>query len=293
MKPKADLVHDAQAMLGEGALWDGASRRLLWVDILGMRVGLFDPATGENRRIQLDSFVGTVVPAEKGDLMVAVREGFARVDRGTGALSGLKRPEGHNPQVVRFNDGKCDPAGRFWAGSMAIDESGRQGALYCLDTAGTLSRKVQPVAISNGITWSLDRRTLYYIDTPTLEVAAFDYDDDTGSIGNRRTAFSVPQSLGWPDGMTIDADGMLWIALWDGWAVTRWDPRAGRLLETIPLPMSRVTSCAFGGPGLDTLFVTSARVGLSPEALQKQPHAGSIFAVDVGARGVPAFAYRG
>jgi sugar lactone lactonase YvrE len=293
MTPKADLVHDARASLGEGALWDAASRRLLWVDILGKSVGLFDPVAGDNRSLQLESFVGTVVPAQGGDLMVAVREGFARLARTTGKVSGLRRPEGHDPRAVRFNDGKCDPAGRFWAGTMAIDESGRQGALYCLDTTGGISRKVESVAISNGMAWSHDQRTMYYIDTPTSAVAAFDYNVDTGAIGNRRVAFPVPQKLGWPDGMTIDADGMLWIALWDGWAVTRWDPRKGRLLEVIPLPVARVTSCAFGGADLGTLYVTSARVGIADEALRSQPQAGSIFALDVRVKGVPAFAYRG
>jgi sugar lactone lactonase YvrE len=293
MNPKVDLILDSRATLGEGALWDDGSQRLLWVDILEKRVGLLDPSTLGNHFLQLDSFVGTVVPAAGDSLMVAVREGFARLDRTSGALSAPLRPEGHDASRMRFNDGKCDPCGRFWAGTMALDESGQDGTLYRLDTSGAVKRMVEKVAISNGIVWSLDRRIMYYIDTPTAAVAAFDYDDETGDIRNRRVAFPIPAEMGWPDGMAIDSDGMLWIALWDGWAVSQWDPRTGRLLQTIRLPVARVTSCAFGGSSRDTLFITSARVGLSQEQLEGQPLAGGVFAVAAGSTGRPAFTYLG
>ncbi len=291
MKPTIELILDAQATLGEGALWDGTSQRLLWVDILEKRVGLFDPQTKGNSMLQLDSFVGTVVPTAGGGLMVAVREGFARLDRATGRLSRVDRPQGHDPSVVRFNDGKCDPFGRFWAGTMAIDEGPRRGALYCLDPDGRIRRMLEKVSISNGIAWSLDRRRMYYIDTLTRSVVVFDYDFDTGAISNQRLAFEIPEKLGYPDGMTIDADGMLWIALWDGWAVSRWDPGTGRLLATVSLPVSRVTSCAFGGPGLTTLYITSARVGLSSAELERQPLAGGLFAWQTNIAGLRAFVY--
>jgi sugar lactone lactonase YvrE len=293
MNHTVDMVLDARATLGEGALWDDVSQRLLWVDILEKRVGLLDPSTLDNRMLQLETFVGTVVPAGPGSLMVAVREGFGRLDRESGVLSQVRRPEGHDPAKMRFNDGKCDPAGRFWAGTMALDESGREGALFCLGTDGRIRRMVDQVAISNGIAWSLDQRVMYYIDTLTAAVAAFDYDADTGDIRNRRVAFEVPGKMGWPDGMTIDSEGMLWVALWDGWAVSKWDPRTGRLLEVISLPVARVTSCAFGGPSMDTLFITSARVGISPELMERQPLAGGLFAVHTGSTGRTAFAYRG
>jgi sugar lactone lactonase YvrE len=293
MKPEVESVLDARATLGEGALWDAASQRLLWVDILGKRVGLFDPQAQENIMLQLDTFVGTVVPTAGGGLMVAVREGFARLDRATGMLSRLDRPPGHDPSVVRFNDGKCDPFGRFWAGTMAVDEGPGRGALYCLNPDGRIRRMLEPVSISNGIAWSLDRRRMYYIDTLARSVVVFDYDFDTGEISNQRLAFEVPEKLGYPDGMTIDADGMLWIALWDGWAVSRWHPGSGRLLATVSLPVSRVTSCAFGGPDLTTLYITSARVGLSSAELERQPLAGGLFSLRTETTGLRAFTYGG
>ncbi len=291
MKPEIETVLDARATLGEGALWDADSQRLLWVDILGKRVGLFDPQTRVNSMLQLDTFVGTVVPTTGGALMVAVREGFARLNRTTGLLSTVERPQGHDPSVVRFNDGKCDPFGRFWAGTMALDEGPGRGALYCLNPDGRIRRMLERVSISNGIAWSLDRRRMYYIDTPTRSVVVFDYDFETGAISNQRLAFEIPEKLGYPDGMTIDAEGMLWIALWDGWAVSRWHPGSGQLLATISLPVSRVTSCSFGGPGLTTLYITSARVGLSSAELEQQPLAGGLFASPTETSGLRAFTY--
>jgi sugar lactone lactonase YvrE len=283
----------AKATLGEGALWDAANNRLLWVDILEKRVGLFDPEKSSSRILQLDSFVGTVVTSAKGDLMVAIREGFARLDPSSGRISDLLSPEGHDPATTRFNDGKCDPAGRFWAGTMSISESPGGGALYSLESGGKIRKWLENISISNGIVWSPDCRHMYYIDTPTRVVADFEYDPGTGSIRNRRVAVEVPKEMGYPDGMTIDAEGMLWVALWDGSAVGRWDPRSGRLLGKVAISASHATSCAFGGPGLETLYITSARTGLSAAEIEREPLAGDIFAVQMDVPGTPAFVYGG
>jgi sugar lactone lactonase YvrE len=223
--------------------------------------------------------------------MVALHRGFARLDPATGTVSGLIAPAGHDPGTCRFNDGKCDPAGRFWAGTMALDERAGLGSLYRLDSNGQASRVLSGVSISNGIAWNPPGTKMYHIDTPTSVVAAYDYDAATGEIRNRTIAAEVPRSLGWPDGMTIDEEGMLWIALWDGHAVTRWDPANGRCIATHRLPASRITSCAFGGPGLRSLFITSARVGLDPAELARQPEAGSVFVLEPGVAGRPASAY--
>ena len=162
-----------------------------------------------------------------------------------------------------------------------------------MDTDHTVHRRLENVTISNGIVWTGDRRTMYYIDSPTCRVDAFDYDVDSGELSNRRTAVEVPQALGWPDGMAIDEDDNVWIAMWAGNAVTHWDPRTGKQLGVVEVPASQVTSCAFGGPNLDELYITCARIDLSEEQLQKEPHAGGLFKASPGVRGVPAVAFRG
>lgn len=283
-----EVVHPAAAELAEGAFWAWREQELLWVDILGRTVNRFDPVSRENRSVTLASLVGTVVPRSDGDLHVAVQEGFARLDRRSGQLTGLAVPADHDASSARFNDGKCDPAGRFLAGTTSLAGAPRGGALYVLDADGTTHRLLDAVSLSNGLAWSVDGRTLYYIDTFTRRVDAFDYDIATASLSNRRIAVEIPAHLGYPDGMTIDAEGLLWVALWGGSAIIRCDPRRGAVVQRITLPVSLVTSCAFGGEKLDTLYVTSARCDLSAAELAEQPLAGSLFALDPGTAGCKA-----
>lgn len=291
---EVEQVPVTRAILGEGAIWNTALQRLHWIDIDGRRVFTYDPATGGNRALDVGQMVGTVVPRSRGGLMLAVHEGFATLDSDSGRMELWPPPPEHNPEVVRFNDGKCDPAGRFWAGTYTLKKGpGPLGRLYRLDVDGAVRVMLRDVGSSNGIAWSLDRRTLYFIDTPLSRVDAFDYDDATGAISNRRTVISIPPAIGRPDGSTLDAEGMLWIAMYEGWSVTRWNPRTGALLRTIRLPVARVTSCAFGGPELDTLFLTSARQGFNEKQSAAQPLAGGLFRVKPGVRGVPAFAFHG
>jgi len=293
MTNSLDLVLDAKAILGEGAIWSVPEQILYWVDIEGKRVHVFDPAIGSNRTFDIGQPVGTVVPRASGGVTLAIHHGFAHLDLATGTLEFIVDPEPDSPN--RFNDGKCDPSGRFWAGTMPYDPGAPPdgAALWCLHPNGTVERKVTGVRCSNGIAWSLDATTMYYIDTPTSEVRAYDFDSATGAISNPRVAISVPRSDGWPDGMTIDAEGMLWVAHWDGWQVVRWNPITGEKMAKIHVPAARVTSCAFGGPDLLDLYITTARSGLAEEQLAKQPHAGGIFGVRPGARGVPSFAFAG
>lgn len=283
-------VTSVEATLGEGAIWYGS--HFFWVDIMGRKVHRYDPATAEHRAFDMPEYVGTVVPRASGGLVVALQHGFAHVDLDTGRVTPMGDPVDPRPET-RFNDGKCDPAGRLWAGTMGFNSEPGIGSLYMLDVDGTVHERLPGVTISNGICWSHDATQMYYIDTPTHEVWAFDYDVKTGEIANKRVVVKFEPGKGAPDGMTIDADGNLWIALWGGRAVVCHDAKTGKRLHQVDLPCDQVTSCAFGGPGLDELYITTARVGYTQEKLAEQPLAGRLFRVRVGVKGVPAFAYRG
>ncbi|MGB1250122.1 MAG: SMP-30/gluconolactonase/LRE family protein [Candidatus Promineifilaceae bacterium] len=276
-----------QSHLGEGSLWDERSQRLFWVDIDGELLHIFDPATGENQSHAVGQPVGTVVLCESGGVLLAVRDGFARFDLASGQLDPIADPESHLPDN-RFNDGKCDPAGRFWAGTISMSGAPNVAALYRLDADLSVHKLLTSVTVSNGIVWSHDHTTMYYIDTPTREIAAFEYDVTTGQLANRRVAVSVAASYGYPDGMTMDADGNLWVAMWEGHAVRCWDPLTGELLHTIHLPVACVTSCAFGGPDLQTLYITTANAATPASAF-----AGDLFSIRLSVKGVPAFRFAG
>jgi len=294
MAEELELIPNTESSLGEGTIWHAQKQVLYWVDIVGEKVHIYDPATGSDRTLPTGQPVGTVVPRRSGGLMVAVQHGFASLDTETGKLEIVADPEGRLSKN-RFNDGKCDPAGRFWAGTMPFKKGAdpKGGSLYCLFPDHHVERKVEGVACSNGIVWSLDHRMMYYIDTPTREVWAYDYDIETGAISNKRVAISVPEGAGHPDGMTIDAEGLLWVAHWGGSQVICWDPKTGKQVRSIPVPATQVSSCAFGGPRLDELYISTARVGLSKAALKKQPHAGRLFRIRPGACGVEAPEFAG
>jgi sugar lactone lactonase YvrE len=285
----ATLVLDGKAMLGEGALWHPIQKVLYWVDIEGKSVHIFDPKTYNDQVINVGERVGTVVPVHKGGALVALQNGVHHLNIKTGKLSFIINPL---PDTnLRFNDGKCDPSGRFWVGSLALDSRKKGASLYRYDADGSMTTMLDSVSISNGIVWTADRKTMYYNDTPTMCVQAFDYDDQTGTIGNRRIAVRIPKGMGAPDGMAIDAEGKLWIALWGGYAVGRFDPVSGALLSKVNVAAPNVSSCAFGGEDLKTLYITTARAWLSDEKLKAFPQSGGLFAVDVDVRGVEASSY--
>lgn len=286
------LLVDAQADLGEGPIWDHTLKQLYWVDIEAGQVHIHRPGVELDRVLPVGCKVGTVVPRASGHLMLATAQGFEAFDTDTCQRTTLADPERHLPDN-RFNDGKCDAKGRFWAGTMSMTRQQHAGSLYVLDTDHCVRKVLDGVTTSNGLDWSPDLSTMYYIDTPTMKVQAFDYEAQTGAITHQRTAVTIPEGVGRPDGMTVDAEGMLWVAHWDGSRVTRWDPASGELLQTILLPADRVTSCTFGGEQLDTLFITTARHGLTPEQLARQPHAGGLFAAKPGVCGRPANRYGG
>jgi sugar lactone lactonase YvrE len=290
MPGTVELVIDAKAPLGEGAIWDSGRKVLYWVDIDGFKVHVYDPVTNKDREYGVGKSVGTVVPRKSGGLMLAVKDGFAEMDLETGSVRVVTRPDDH-PDSARFNDGKCDPSGRFWAGTMGLGAG--KGVLYRLDADLSIHRMLDNLTTPNGIVWSHDKKTMYYIDTRAGEVWAFDYDDATGAITNKRPVVKIPKGVGGPDGMTIDSEGMLWVAHWGGWGVYRWDPNTGKLLDTIRVPAEQVSSCAFGGRDLDVLYITTARTGITGARLDSQPLAGGLFCAKPGARGVPAFSFAG
>ena len=286
-----ELVVAKRALVGEGSVWDAQQQVLYWVDILSHELYIYDPATGENRTVQTCQAVGTVVPRARGGVVVALHNGFALIDLSNDKVTPLADPERSIP-ANRFNDGKCDPAGRLWAGTMAFDGEPGRGALYCLDVDHGVEKKLDAVTISNGIVWSADHRTMYYVDTGLNNVRGFDYDIDSGEISSERVVIEN-EGEGHFDGMSIDAEGMVWIALFGGAGVRRYDPGSGSLLRDVSLPISQVTSCAFGGERLDELYITSAATGLDEAALAREPLAGSLVKINPGVRGVEAYAYGG
>jgi sugar lactone lactonase YvrE len=288
-----EVATHAKAILGEGAIWDSKQKLLYWVDIMKGMLHSYNPATGQNSSIHVGQFISTVVPKQNGELMITLKNGFAGFVPSTGEVTLISNPEADLPGN-RFNDGKCDPAGRFWAGTMALDQQKEAGNLYCLFPDFTVQKMIDKVTISNGLVWTADHSTFYYIDTPTSEVAAYDYDVISGKISNRRVAISIPKAEGSPDGMTIDAEDMLWIAHYGGGQVCRWNPKTGKKMQSIKLPVSQPTSCAFGGDNLDELYVTTCRENMKDEQLLQEPLAGALFkCTNLLVKGVPAFVFKG
>lgn len=291
--PDLQTVLDHKCLLGEGPVWDNRRHRLLWVDILQGVVHQFFPITGEHIIFNTGEMIGAIALCEGGGFIAAMKSGFALIDDDGRSIQPIIDPEAHLPDN-RFNDGKCDPAGNFWAGTMSLKDEPRTGGLYTLFPDGKVEWKLGNISISNGLAWSIDQHTFYHIDTPTFRVVAYDYSLATADLSNSRTVIEVPKHFGDPDGMTIDSEGMLWIAHWDGWQITRWNPLTGELLLQINLPVARVTSCTFGGETLEDLYITSASTGLSEEQLIAQPLAGSLFVIrSCGYKGTLPFRFMG
>ncbi|MCF2540003.1 SMP-30/gluconolactonase/LRE family protein [Streptomyces sp. FB2] len=281
MSAPYEVAVRAEAQLGEGPTWDPASGRLLWIDILGSRLHTYDPVSGRRSVRTVFQHIGAVKPRAGGGLALNLRDGVGLLDP-DGAFRWLH----HEPvSGRRANDAAVAPDGSLWAGTMRYDEAPGGGTLCRITGDGTAEVVLDDVTVSNGTGWSPDGRLLYYIDTPTRRVDVFDHED--GRVTNRRTFAEIEDGAGFPDGLTVDAEGAVWVALWDGSAVRRYTPD-GVLDRVIAFPAPRVTACAFGGPGLTDLYVTTARVGLD----SPPPLAGSLFVVPGAGRGAaqPAFA---
>jgi sugar lactone lactonase YvrE len=287
-----EIVVEHACLLGEGPVWDAKEKLICWVDILNGVIHQYAPKEKKYRITEIHQMIGSFAVCTDGNFIAALQNGFAFIDRKTGEIKMIADPESHLPNN-RFNEGKCDPAGRFWAGTMALSEKPGAGNVYTMHDDLTIAKKIEEVSISNGMAWSADHKTFYYIDTPALEIVAYDYDKATGNISSKRRIILIEKEDGFPDGMTIDKEGMLWIAHWDGWQVTRWDPANGKKLFTIKLPVAKVTSCTFGGDGFEDLYILSAKVGLSENELKQQPLAGSLFVLrNSGFKGVPAVQFK-
>jgi sugar lactone lactonase YvrE len=286
-----ELAADVRADLGEGPIWDGRIGRLLWVDIPAGKILMLDPRSGGVEELGVGQPVGTIVPRLAGGYVLAIRDGFATLDPKTGAVELLAPVDADNVDS-RMNDGACDAYGRFWAGTMAEDETPGAGALYRLDPDGSVTKMLDGVTMSNGVDWSLDGTLMYYIDTATQGIDVFDFDGEAGTMSGRRQLIAVDPKAGAPDGLTVDAEGFLWVALWGGSAVHRYAPD-GTLDKALPLPAKLITSMAFGDDDLDSLYVSSAGAYLSPQEQAEQPHAGKLFRLDPGVRGRPANGFGG
>lgn len=281
---KAELVLDAKAMLGEGPAWDAKTQTLYWLDILGMRV-----YAGTRTLAQMEEFIGCLAPCKNGHLILGARLSLVDLEPDSGQLKILASLDSELP-TNRVNDGKCDPAGNFLLGTMDMNEKDPTGTLYSFD-GKTVTALFSEVVISNGLAWSTDHKTLYYIDTPSREVKAFDYDTTTGKAANMRVVIRIDEALGWPDGMTSDTDGNLWIAMWGGAQVTKWNPNTGELLAQIAVPALHTSACVFGGRDMNELYITSARKGLSDRELLKYPLSGGLFKVVTSTTGMKTFEF--
>ena len=278
-----ELIYDVRAELGEAPIWDDRRQRLLFVDIMNGHVHEFDPESKRDRVLAVGQPVGSIALAEAGDWIIAARDGFFRMDPDTGSLTPIALVE-EDLVGNRMNDGAVDPCGRFWAGTMGTVGVSAQGTLYRLDPDGTVHHMLTPVSTSNGIDWSPDGRLMYYVDTPLSRIDVFNFEKPTGEICYRRTFVNIPSAFGSPDGLVVDADGYVWLALWQGGAIHRYSPN-GRLHRVINLPVSLVTKCAFGGPMLDELYITTARIGLNETSSSTDSPAGGVFRVRPGVRG--------
>ncbi len=280
------LVADGDE-LGEGPHWDAATGELLRVDITRGRVHRLDPGSGRASSTELGDLVGFAIPRASGGLVVGLRRAVVLLDP-DGARRTLVALEPDLPDN-RLNDAKCDPVGRLWAGTMAMGESQPDGALYRIEADGTTERVVSGLTISNGLDWSPDATLLYLNDTPTRQIDVFDHDPSTGAVTGRRPFARIDGS---PDGLTVDAEGGVWVALFGGSQVRRYSPD-GSLDVVVPLPVTNVTSLTFGGPDYTDLFVTTARHHLDAVKLGAQPLAGAVFVLRPGVRGRPAGRFAG
>jgi sugar lactone lactonase YvrE len=277
-------VCEIKAKLGEGSIWDKERGILYWIDIENGILYEYDPVSEKILSHAAGKKIGTIVPESGESVVLALEDGIYRMNLVNDQLEFLAKPSSLRKDQ-RFNDGKCDPAGRLWVGSMGPS---RSGFLYCMNNEGAIEEVLNDITTSNGLIWSLDSTKMYYIDTNTSRVRQFDYNIQDGSLRNEKIIIEIPGEQGYPDGMTIDSEGKLWIALWGGSGVNRYDPETGDLLQKIELPAKNVTSCAFGGKDLDILYITTAYIGLSDTDQNKQPDAGKLFCIKTGYMGIPS-----
>jgi sugar lactone lactonase YvrE/DNA-binding IclR family transcriptional regulator len=287
-----ECVAEASALLGEGPVWSPRDSVLYWVDILGPSMHRFDTGSGRDTETRLSAMASVAIPKATGGMLLATPAGLVTWDPQDRSVRELCHPESDRPSN-RYNDGKCDRMGRLWIGTLDMGSAPNRGSLYRVDPDGKWQRMDTGFSVCNGLGWSPDNRVFYFTDSARRTVYAYDFDLRRGTIANRRPLIVLDAQDGSPDGLTVDEDGCLWVAVWDAWRIARHAPD-GRELLRVPMPVPRPTSCCFGGAGLDTLYVTSACVRLSEELLAAAPLSGSLFAVRVpGVRGLPENTFAG
>ncbi len=287
----ADLFLDSDCLLGEGPLWDAQHKVFYWVDIEGRNVHSFHFETTIYTFWSVPKRVGAVTLTNHANtLLMGLQGKLAGLNTATGLVQEWATIDHLKPQN-RCNDGQIDAAGRLWIGTMQVDNQKNEGSLFCVSSDMKPLVKLTGLGISNGIAWSLDNKTMYFIDSLDKNIKAFDFDLASSNITNQRVIFTTHNDSEVPDGMCIDAEGMLWVAFWDGFRVARINPLTGEELAEIHVPVPQVTSCAFGGDNLDLLLITTAKVGLSEEALQAYPLSGSIFSCNVGVKGLLPYVF--
>ena len=287
----SDLAFKAEATTGEGSIWHPDRNTLFWVDIEGQKLYEYYPDKQDCKTWEFDRMVSTVVPETDSTVVVSLQDEIVRVNLNDGNLSSIA-PIPDKGGKVRCNDGKCDPAGRLWIGTMGFGAPKGAGTLYTVDSDGTVTTKLKAVTISNGIVWSANKKFMYYNDTPTGKVARYRYDEKSGEILFDGLAVTLPAGSGAPDGMTIDGNDNLWVAQWGGFGVYCYCPYTGELLAKVEVPAPNVASCAFGGKDMDTLYITTARAGLSKEQLEEYPLSGSLFVCKPGTSGPKPYKFK-
>jgi sugar lactone lactonase YvrE len=282
-------IADVRAVLGEGPVWVAREAALYWVDIKGRKIFRIDEQ-GARREWATPMRVGSLAPRASGGFIGGTDEGIAEIDLDTECFTIIDNPEGHLPDN-RFNDGKVDRSGRFWAGTMDDTEKNSTGTLYRVAADLSATAIDQGYKVTNGPAFSPSGDTMYHNDSARQVTYAFDLDAD-GTASNRRVFARYGEGDGYPDGMTVDAEGCLWIAFWEGWCVRRYSP-AGECIAKLDVPVSKPTSCAFGGADLDQLYITSASIGLDERDLATQPQAGGLFVAAPGVTGVSELPFAG
>ena len=286
---QAELALKWDAIVGEGPVWDYRHQCLYWVDIIRGHLYRFDPATDKNQVYDIGQYVGAAVPRETGGLLLALHHGFAFYDETTQTLTPIFDPEANIPEN-RFNDGKVDPQGRFWAGTMQIEPKEPKGSFYQLDANQQVTKKLEGIYISNGLAWSPDQQWFYYIDSLKHKIECYAYDGERGEIQYVRDVAHIDTELGDPDGMTIDNEGNLWVAVYGGGCILCINPENGHILDRVDVPAKKTSCCTFGGPNLDTLYITTISEDTNKET---DPLAGSLFVLKPGVQGPKANFYQG
>ncbi len=285
--------YSTPCILGESPVWHKKRNTCFWTDIEGKKIYEQSLDGRKKNYWEIDRRASLLIPFTQNSLILAVQGGIAEFDLEKGSMRWLCIIEEQLP-ANRCNDGAIDSKGRLWVGTMNVSCEPMAGALYCIDDTLQPMLKIPQLSITNGLVWSLDNKTMYHIDSPKFCVQAYAFDEYTGNITPNEIAVKIPESMGSPDGMCIDEEGMLWVAHWGGFAVRRWNPNNGELLQTITFPVPQVSSCAFVGENLDRLLVTTARENMRPEQLTSYPESGNVYLVEgLGIKGVADFEWKG